>query len=120
MANMEKRLNPAELDNEDISKRPEVYDPDPFVIVPAAAGGGAAAGAVPLFPVEVALPPGANARILDHAGQTVRNTAPGAPPWRTDLPLGLFELAVDNQPSVLFRVIGTIGADGKAEVVHVP
>jgi hypothetical protein len=120
MANMEKRLDQAELDNEDISRRPEVYDPDQFVIVPAAAGAGAAAAAAPAFPVEVALPAGAGARILDHEGKIVRKTAARAKPWRTDLPLGLFELAADNQPRCLFRVIGTIGADGKAELVHVP
>ena len=123
MANMEKRLDQAELDNDEISRRPEVYDPDQFVIVPAAFGADAAPAAVPTFPVEVALAAGAGARILDHAGNVVRDTAPGAAgaaPWRTDLPLGLFELVADNQPRALFRVIGTIGADGEAEVVHVP
>lgn len=128
VANMAARLTDAERENEDISSRPEVYDPDDFTIVPAPAMGigigsrdsAAAADAVPLFPVELALPePGPGADILDHARNVVRSVGPGVTPWRTELPLGLFELASPGLGSRLFRVLGAVGADGQAEVVHV-
>jgi hypothetical protein len=128
VANMAARLTDAERDDEDISDKPEVYDPDDFTIVPAPAMGvglgnqdaAAAEDVVPLFPVEVALPPpGPGAQILDHARQVVRSVGPGVAPWRTDLPLGLFELVAPGLASCLFRVLGAVGADGQAEVIHV-
>jgi hypothetical protein len=116
--NMAARLTDDERENEDISDRPEIWDPDSITIVPAPA---AAAAAVPEFPVEVALPaPGPGANILDHARQTVRSTAIGVAEWKTTLPLGLYELVAPGLPSCLFRVAGAIGPDGRPEVVHVP
>jgi hypothetical protein len=128
VANMAARLTEDELDDDDVSNKPEVYDPDSFTIVPAlpagpgAAGGSdkAAADGVPLFPVEVALPPpGPGAEILNHAREVVRSVGPNVAAWRTELPLGLFELVAPGQGSRLFRVLGAVGADGHAEVVHV-
>ena len=131
VANMVARLDPAELADDDISQKPEVFEPDPFVIVPAppAAGApGAAAGSstaaavgAALFPVAISLPPpGPGAQILDHARQVVDSTGPGVSPWTTSLPLGLFEVVTPGQPNRLFRVLGAVGADGAAEVVNVP
>ncbi|HEX8224271.1 MAG TPA: hypothetical protein VF605_10695 [Allosphingosinicella sp.] len=128
VANMAARLTPDELEDDDISSRPEVFNPDDFDIVAAPAMGvglgsqdaAAAQDVVPLFPVEVALPPpGQGARILDHARQVVRSVGPDVAPWRTELPLGLFELVAPGLGSRLFRVLGAVGADGRSEVIHV-
>jgi hypothetical protein len=114
VANMVARLEPADLDNDDISKRPEVFDLDPFVIVPAAP----VAAASDLFPVAVASGvPGA--RILDGARAVVATAPIGPPPWRVQLPVGLFELVVPGQPSFLFKVSGALGPNGQPEVVEV-
>jgi hypothetical protein len=129
VANMVARLDPTELADDDISQKPEVFEPDPFVVVPAppaagaSAGGGAAAatGAAALFPVAISLPrPGPGAQVLDHTRQVVKSTGPGVSPWTTELPLGLFEVVTPGQPNRLFRVLGAVGADGAAEVVNVP
>ena len=118
VSNMAARLDPVDLANEDISQRPDVFDLDPFVIVPASP---AAAASPALFPVEVTLaPPGPGAEILDGVRNVVANTGPGVPVWNTQLPLGLFELVVPGQPSHIFKVSGALGPTGLSEVVHVP
>lgn len=116
-SNMVARLEPVELANDDIAKHPEVFDLDPLVIVPAAT-----AVAVPArFPVEVTLAlPGPGAEIRDNDRNVVAYTEPGVRVWRTQLPVGLFELVVAGQPSTIFKVSGALGPHGQPEVVYVP
>ena len=83
-ANMSARLDAVDLANDDISERPEVFDLDPFVIVPAVAD-----GAKPTkFPVEVTLAAaGAGAQILDNprrAGRYHRRCCNDMEDWAAD------------------------------------
>lgn len=116
VANMAARLEQVDLDNEDVSQRPEVFDLDPFDIVPLAA----IAGASVVYPVEVTLTaPGAGGQIVNGARQVVAEIPTGAAVWQTTLPLGLFELVVPGQPGAVFKVSGAVGPQGQQEVVRV-
>ena len=117
--NMMGLLEPAELANEDIAREPEVHDLDPgLIIVPAANGPVVAA----MFPVEVTLNAAARAGAeVRDSSRVVRSKAPADNgPWICSLPVSLYELLVPGQPSILFKVSGTVGLDGKPEVVRVP
>lgn len=117
VANMAARLDSAEMANEDVSQRPEVFDLDPFVIVSPPP---AAAAVRETFPVKATLPaPGHGATILDHTRKPVEQVPPGVTKWETRLPLGLFELVVPGRPGIVFKVSGALSAAGKSEVVNV-
>jgi hypothetical protein len=125
--NMAGRLTPTELADEDLAQWPDVYGSEPIVIVPSAAfAGGGGGGAAPaaagpqLFPVQIALPGAKAAEVLDSGRQKVRSTGPGSAVWSTDLPIGFFEVVVDGiKATRLFKVTGSVAADGTPEVVHV-
>jgi len=116
-SNMKNLLTPQELANPEIANQPEVFDPDPFVIVGAPPGWTAAAAEE--FPVRVSLNGSRDARIIghdlkDHVTQT------GAPdPWNVTLPRGYFRVLADPFSSDVFEVTGALVADGAKEVIDV-
>ena len=114
VANMVKRLEPADLSNEDIAKRPEVHDFDPLVISVAPVG----APPVQRFPVVIDPAPAAGAAIRDAALKVVAKS-PGDAPWALSLPVGFYELIEPGMPERLFKVSGAIDANGQQEVNHV-
>lgn len=110
--NMSKRLSDEELANDEIAKRPEVYDPDPFVIV--------AGAQIPKFLVRVSLPrANLNARIEDGALAQAAAANPAPQPWNVMLPRGLYRLAAEDCQDVLFQVTGAVQADGTPQVLDV-
>jgi uncharacterized caspase-like protein len=114
--NMRKRLSEADLRNDDIAKRPEVYDPDPFVIVPGVPG----ARTVPCFPIRVSLPrAGLDARIEDSSLAKVAAANPALQVWDVMLPRGLYRVVVPGFGDGLFQVTGALQADGTQQVVNV-
>lgn len=115
VTNMVSRLEPVDLENEDIAKRPEVHDLDPMVIVAAPTDG---ADVPQLFPVQVGLALAAGAVIRDSARKVVATSAGGSQHWNLELPLGLYELLANGQER-LFKVSGAIDSTGQPEVVHV-
>jgi hypothetical protein len=125
VANMSALLDPAERANADFSRRPEVLDLDPFVIVPAAsAAAGATSFASPTspatFPVRVAMSgSGADAKILDGARNLVGTSPSGVTEWNLELPIGLFEFVVPGQEAKRFKVSGAHDSTGQPELVHV-
>ncbi len=115
---MAARLDPADLANDDVSKRAEVFDLDPFVIVLPPPR---AQRALTKFPVTVTLaPPGSGATILDSARNQVDSTPPGVTQRNTQLPLGLYELLALGVPQCIFKVSGALGPTGQPEVVSCP
>jgi uncharacterized caspase-like protein len=114
--NMRKRLSEAELAKDDIAKRPEVFDPDPFIIVPGVPG----ARTVPCFPVRVSLPrTGLDARIEDGSFAKVAAENPAPQVWDLTLPRGLYRVVVPGFEAGLFQITGALQADGTQQVVNV-
>jgi hypothetical protein len=114
--NMASRLTDEERENIDLSQRPEVFDLDPFVIVPAPL----AVQPADVFPVHITLAaPGAGAEVIDGDRQVVAQTGPGIVNWQTLLARGLYELVVPGQAGRLFKVSGALDAAGNPEIVHV-
>jgi hypothetical protein len=111
--NMGKRLSEAELANDDIARRPEVFDPDPFVIVPGVQR-------VPQFPVRVSLPQeGLAVRIEDGTLVQAAGANPAPKVWDVELPRGLYKVIVPGLQDGLFQVTGAVQADGTQQVVNV-
>lgn len=110
--NMCRKYDEATRARADVSQMPEVFNPTPFVILPAT-------NAVELFPVHVTLPPGAaGARLEDHTFATLKQTH-GDAHWHFKLPTGLYRIVVENGPSKLFQVTGALGTNGSKQVVDV-
>ncbi len=113
--NMKAKLSESELQDDRVAKAPEVFDPDPCVIVKAPPDGAAASK----FPVVIALPTAhLNARIVDWKMVAIADNA-GTQDWRLSLPVGLYKLEVENRNYQLFEVNGTLQADGASKEVHV-
>jgi hypothetical protein len=98
---MSKLLPPADIDDDEIAKMPEVYDPDPFDIVPAPT-----VSAVPDFPVRIAGAAGSNARVVDAAMKDVATANPAPDPWPVRLQRGFFKVVVADGREKLFEVSG--------------
>jgi hypothetical protein len=112
--NMQKLLPDADLDNDEIAKVPEIFDPDPFDILPSPP-----LPAVPEFPVRINLPqPGLTVHLEDSSFQKVDGTDPAPQVWQLRLPRGLYKV-VAGSASVLFEVTGTVEADNTERVVDV-
>jgi hypothetical protein len=108
--NMCKRLSEAEIANDAIAKLPEIYDPDPFVIVPGAP--------IPQFGVRVLLPAeNLNVRVENGNLMLVTGANPAPQIWNIMLPRGIYRLAVQGYADVLFQVSGA--ADGGPQVINV-
>jgi uncharacterized caspase-like protein len=113
-ANMKAKLSQAELEDDRVAKVPDVFDPNPCIIVPALAGIPASR-----FPVRITLP-GANliARVKDSRMETVA-TNEGSQNWLLRLPTGFYKLEVDGGGVQLFEVNGTLRRDGSEQEVYV-
>jgi len=116
-SNMKSLLTNEELSNPDIANQPEVFDPDPFVIVEAPPGWGKAG--VETFPVRIALNGSRDARILDHSlkDYLVQPMAPD--PWEVPLPRGYYRVLAGPYSSEVFEVTGALRPDGTKEVTDV-
>lgn len=114
--NMCRRLSNEELADDDIAKRPEVFDPDPFVILPGVPG----AGTVPCFPARIALPrAGLDAWIENGNLAKVAVANPALQVWDVVLPRGLYRVVASGCEDGLFQVTGALLADGTQQVVNV-
>jgi hypothetical protein len=120
-ANMRTLLPAEDLQDDEIAKMPEVYDPDPFDIVAAPAPAAAApqAAQAPDFPVRITGAAGPTARIVDSGLQQVSSATPALDPWNVRLPRGFFKLVTDDNRSALFEVTGATGTDGQAKDTEV-
>jgi hypothetical protein len=112
--NMCKLLPKEDLDDDEIAKMPEVYDPDPFEIVPASP-----VSQVPDFPVRIIGAAGPTARIVDAALQEVATANPVPEPWSVRLRRGFFKVLTADGREKLFEVTGAVAGDGLAKDVDV-
>lgn len=113
--NMRKLLSEADLQNDDISQMPEVFDPDPFDVVPAPP-----APQIPKFPVRIAISrPDLPAHVEDASFQTVETIAKAPQKWPLQLPRGFYKVVVDGLGESLFQVTGALMPDGSAREVNV-
>ncbi|OSJ36549.1 hypothetical protein BSZ19_03730 [Bradyrhizobium japonicum] len=113
--NMKKSLSPAELDDDEIAKIPEVYDPDPFDILAAPAGWNAA----PTFPLAIAVGnPGGRIWIEGAAFATVASVNEAPPVWSLTLPRGFYRVRYGGA-EVTFEVTGALKADGSPAIEDV-
>src|SRR5262249_13210777 len=113
--NMRKLLSEADLQDDEIAKMPEVFDPDPFVIVPAPP-----APALTDFPVRIALPHAGVAAQVENANlQPVAAANPAPESWTLRLPRGLYRLVVQGVGESPFHVTGAVMLDGSAGEVNV-
>jgi uncharacterized caspase-like protein len=121
--NMKKRLSPADMDNPEIAKEPDVRDPDLFDIVPAAAaiaGAGAAPTAIAEYPVQITLPAaGLSVTVQDGNFQPIRTADPADQVWSIELRKGVYRIVVAGGGESLFKVDGPGGGPGGAIDVHV-
>lgn len=113
--NMRKSLSPQEIEDDEIAKVPEVYDPDPFDIVAAPPGWNTA----PTFPLEVAVAnPGKRIWIEGAAFATVAAEDQAPPVWSVPLPRGYYRVRYEGS-EVTFEVTGAVKADGSQVVENV-
>lgn len=115
--NMRSHLRALDLADEGIAKLPEVFNPDPFDILPARN-----IPRLTTFPVQVVVSrPGAGAAIEDYAFQSIRSVAAAPAIWTLDLPRGLYRAVVAGVGSQAFQVVGSHDAGGQPipEVIHV-
>ncbi|MFD1611157.1 hypothetical protein ACFSCW_05005 [Sphingomonas tabacisoli] len=116
-SNMKTLLTSQELADPEIASQPEVFDPDPFVIVGPPPGWAAAVAEE--FPVSIGLKGSRDARILDHDLKD-RIVQAGAPdPWPVTLPRGLFRVLAPPYSSEVFEVTGALRPNGVKEVTNV-
>lgn len=116
-SNMKSLLTPDELADPEIANQPEVFDPDPFVIIGAPPGWGAANAEE--FPVRVTLNGSRDARIIGF-DLTDRLVQPAAPdPWNVTLPRGFFRVLAGPLVSDPFEVTGALLPNGDKAVIDV-
>ena len=121
--NMKKVLPPEDLDDDEIAKMPEVFDPEPFDIV--AASGATVAGPpvsqIPDFPVRITGAAGTTARIVDAALNEVVAATPAPDPWNVRLQRGFFKVLTHDGRGRLFEVTGAVAPNGQTKdtAVHV-
>jgi len=114
-SNMKAKYTKAEQENEENAQIPDVFDPDPFVIVPAPPG----VVAVTVFPVRITLAAaGLKAQITDGTFTVIARNE-GARDWQLSLPIGLYKVAVDGGGRKIFEVTGAFKADGTEDIVDV-
>ena len=116
-SNMKTLLSEAELAKPDIAKKPEVFDPDEFVILPAPPGWGAANADE--YPVRIGLNGSRDAKIVDDKFNQVRAQAGAPDPWDVTLPRGFYMVIAAPYNSDGFQVSGALAGDGSKEVVNV-
>jgi hypothetical protein len=112
--NMQKLLPQEDLDDDEIAKMPEVYDPDPFEIVRVST-----VPQVPDFPVRIIGAAGPTARIVDAALQEVAASNPAPDPWSVRLRRGFYKVLTADGRENLFQVTGGIASDGVVKDVDV-
>jgi hypothetical protein len=111
--NMRKLLSSADLADDEVAKMPEILDPDPFEILPAAPQ------PVAKFPVTIAISrPGPPAHIEDSTFTTIISVDPSPGSWQNALPRGLYKVVVKGLGEKLFQVSGP-APGGVAEVINV-
>jgi hypothetical protein len=114
--NMRSLLPPADLQDDDIAKMPEVFDPDPFDIVPARQQ----APAVAMFPVQIKPSRlGGAGRVLGGNLVDVVAENPTPADWRLQLPRGIYKVVIDAVGEKLFEVTGALMSDGNPSVINV-
>jgi hypothetical protein len=119
--NMRTLLPPGDLEDDEIAKMPEVFDPDPFdiVVAPPAPVAAPPVAQAPDFPVRITGAAGPTARVVD-AGLKVVVAANSAPdPWNVRLQRGFFKVLTDDGREKLFEVTGAVGPDGQAKDIEV-
>jgi hypothetical protein len=114
-ANMKAKLSPTELDDEEISKVPDVFDPDPCVILPAPPQ----RTPVQRYPVRIQLGAGAVHSLIQGSNLEVVVEHDRGGTWDLDLPRGLYRLVMNGSVGEPFEVTGASRADGTHEVVNV-
>jgi uncharacterized caspase-like protein len=116
-SNMRSLLPQADLQDDDIAKMPEVYDPDPFDIVPAAQ----APAAVSIFPVQItpSRPGGAGRVFGANLVDVVATENPSPAAWKLRLPRGIYKAVVDGVGEKLFEVTGALMPDGNTSEINV-
>jgi hypothetical protein len=112
-SNMKAKYTEAEQENEENAQIPDVFNPDPFVILPAPPG----AVAATLFPVRISLA-GLKAQITNGTFTVIAQNE-GTQVWQLDLPIGFYKVAVDGGGQRLFEVTGALKADGEKDTVNV-
>lgn len=116
--NMKNLLPEEDLADDRIAKIPDVFDPDPFDIVPAAR----LAAPIDRFPVDI-VPgqPGPAAEVVDSRFVAVEQVASIPPTWRVNLPRGFYKVVVSGGGAAMFDVTGATGSDRApvAETVRV-
>lgn len=113
--NMKKLLSDEELDDDEVAKCPEVYDPDPFDILAAPPGWNAPAA----FPVAIAVA-NPNSKIwIEGAGFVTVASVDQAPPvWSLTLPRGFYRVRYGAAEQT-FEVTGALKADGSPVIKDV-
>jgi hypothetical protein len=115
-ANMSKLLSQADLENDDVAKVPDVFDPDPFDIVSARPG----THSVREFPVRVVpRQAGTAGQILDAGLRAIATVTATPAAWNLHLPLGLYKAVVAGVGEALFQVTGGLDANGTPTVEEV-
>ena len=113
--NMQHLLPPADLQDDDIAKMPEVFDPDPFDIVPAPQ-----APVVAMFPVQIKPSRlGGAGKVLGGNLVNVVTENPAPADWKLQLPRGIYKVVIDGVGEKLFEVTGALMPDGNASEINV-
>jgi hypothetical protein len=114
-ANMKAKLSPAELQDEEISRTPDVFDPDPCVIVPAPPQRTTARR----YPVRIRLGAGGTCALVQDSNLQVVMESNRGGTWDLELPRGFYRLVANGSLGEPFEVTGASGADGTHKVVYV-
>jgi Caspase domain len=111
--NMKANLSAVDLNDADVAKRPEVFDPDPFDIV------AATPAQIQVFPVRITASHSGVGQVLgaDLIVVASEHATPGD--WNLQLPRGIYKVMVQGVGEKLFEVTGALTPDGKASEVHV-
>jgi uncharacterized caspase-like protein len=113
--NMQNLLPEADRNNDEIAKMPEVFDPDPFEILPAPA-----VPQVSDYPVRIAgTGAGPGAHVFNASFQSVVSANPAPDPWPVRLPIGFYKVVTQDGRSKVFEVTGAHSAAGIASEVDV-
>lgn len=113
--NMKKLLTPEDLENDEIATIPEVWNPDPFEIVPAPSS-----VQISKFPVQITgAAAGPGAIVLDSALTVVARASPAPDPWSVPLPCGFYRVVTLDGRTSEFKVTGALEPDGTARQTNV-